>query len=376
MSVHVNFALSDEQAELRRTVRAFLEQKSPEAEVRRLMDTDEGYDPTVWQQMASQLGLQGLAIPEEFGGSGFTMLELGIVLEEMGRVLVCAPFFSTAVLATSALLACDDDAARKALLPGIAAGDTIATLAVLEERGGWSEADITIQARPSGDGWTLDGVKSFVIDGLTADTILVAARAPGGVSLFRVAGDAAGLDRSALVSLDQTRKLARVAFTDTPAQLIGAEGDGWRVVEAALRVAAVALANEQVGGAQRCMEMSVEYAKTRIQFGRPIGTFQGVKHRCADMLVQVEMAKSAAYYANSCLAAGDDDAAVAAPMARSYCSDAYMRITEDTIHVHGGIGFTWEHPAHLYYKRAKSSRLLLGDPRHYRKLLARELDLI
>ncbi|HVV36580.1 MAG TPA: acyl-CoA dehydrogenase family protein [Acidimicrobiales bacterium] len=372
----MNFALSDEQVELRRTVRSFLEQKSPEAEVRRLMDTDEGYDATVWQQMASQLGLQGLAIPEEFGGSGFSMLELGIVLEEMGRVLLCAPFFSTAVLATSALLACGDDAVRKALLPGIAAGDTIAALALLEEHGGWSAEDVSTQARPSGDGWTLDGVKSYVVDGWVADTVLVAARAPQGVSLFVVAGDAPGLARTPLVSLDQTRKLARLSFTATPAQLIGAEGQGWPVVEQALRVASVALANEQVGGAQRCMEMSVDYAKTRIQFGRPIGTFQGVKHRCADMLVQVEMAKSAAYYANSCLAAGDPDAAVAAPMARSYCSDAYMRITEDTIHVHGGIGFTWEHPAHLYYKRAKSGQLLLGDPRHHRKLLARELDLV
>ena len=166
MSVHMNFALSDEQVELRRTVRAFLEQKSPEAEVRRLMETDAGYDPAVWQQMATQLGLQGLAIPEEFGGSGFSMLELGIVLEEMGRVLLCAPFFSTAVLATTALLACGDDAARKALLPAIAAGETIATLAVLEEHGDWSEQSVTTTATPRGDGWTLDGVKSYVIDGL------------------------------------------------------------------------------------------------------------------------------------------------------------------------------------------------------------------
>jgi alkylation response protein AidB-like acyl-CoA dehydrogenase len=175
--------------------------------------------------------------------------------------------------------------------------------------------------------------------------------------------------------LDLTRKLARLTFDGTPAQLIGEEGTGWAVVEQALRLGAVALANEQVGGSQRCMEMSVDYAKERIQFGRPIGSFQAVKHRCADMLVQVEMAKSAAYYANWCAAAGDADLALAAPMAKSYCSEAYFRIAGDTIQVHGGIGFTWEHPAHLYFKRAKSSELFLGDPLHHRKQLARQLQL-
>jgi len=369
----VEFALSDEQQELRRTVRAFLEQKSPETEVRRLMETDEGYDPAVWAQMSSQLGLQGLVIPEELGGSGYTMRELGIVLEEMGRVLLCAPFFSTAVLATAALLASGDDAVSKALLPRIASGESIATLALLEERGGWDEDSVQLGATEASGGWTLTGVKSFVLDGHTADTVLVAARTPAGVGLFHVAGDAAGLVRSPLVTMDQTRKLARLEFSSTPAQLVGAEGAGWPAVDHALRIAAVALANEQVGGAQRCMEISVDYAQNRIQFGRPIGSFQAVKHRCADMLVQVEMAKSAAYYANWCAASESDDLAVAAPMAKSYCSEAYFRIASDTIQVHGGIGFTWEHPAHLYFKRAKSAELLFGDPRHQRKLLARQL---
>jgi len=182
------------------------------------------------------------------------------------------------------------------------------------------------------------------------------------------------LFRSPLVTMDQTRKLARLEFTATPAQLVGTEGAGWPAVEHALTTAAVALANEQVGGAQRCMEMSVDYAQNRIQFGRPIGSFQAVKHRCADMLVQVEMAKSAAYYANWCAATDADDLAIAAPMAKSYCSEAYFRIASDTIQVHGGIGFTWEHPAHLYFKRAKSAELLFGDPRHQRKLLAKALE--
>jgi alkylation response protein AidB-like acyl-CoA dehydrogenase len=370
----VEFALSDEQQELRRTVRSFLELKSPEAEVRRLMDTERGYDAGVWSQMASQLGLQGLAVPEEFGGAGYTMRELGIVLEEMGRFLLCAPFFSTAVLATSAIRASGDDAARKALLPRIAAGEAVATLALLEEPGAWDEAAVTMPATDGAGGWTLSGVKSYVLDGAVADIILVAARTPSGVSLFHITDNAPGLVRTPLVTMDQTRKLARLELSGTPAQLIGREGAGWPAVDHALQTAAVALANEQVGGAQRCMEMSVEYAKERIQFGRPIGSFQAVKHRCADMLVQVEMAKSAAYYANWCAATGSDDLAVAAPMAKSYCSEAYFRIASDTIQVHGGIGFTWEHPAHLYFKRAKSAELLFGDPRHQRRLLARQLN--
>jgi alkylation response protein AidB-like acyl-CoA dehydrogenase len=370
----VDFALTEEQQELGRTVRAFLEQKSPETEVRRLMETDDGYDPAVWTQMASQLGLQGLIVPEELGGSGFSARELSIVFEEMGRALLCSPFLAT-TLAAVALLASDDDAAQKALLPEIASGERIATVALAEDSGGWDEASITLEAVERDGSWTLSGVKSFVLDGLVAGTILVAGRTPGGVSLFSVGGDAAGIERSGLSTMDLTRKLARLTFSDTPAQLVGSEGRGWPVVERMLQLAAVALAAEQVGGAQRCLELSVDYAKNRIQFGRPIGSFQGVKHRCADMLVQVEMARSAASYASMCAADDAEDLSVAAPMAKSYCSDAYFRVAADTIQVHGGIGFTWEHPAHLYFKRAKSSQLLFGTPRQYRKELGRALGI-
>jgi alkylation response protein AidB-like acyl-CoA dehydrogenase len=370
----VDFALTEEQQELGRTVRSFLDQKSPETEVRRLMETDEGYDPVVWEQMASQLGLQGLIVPEELGGSGFTVRELTIVLEEMGRALLCAPFLAT-TLAAAALLECGDDAAQKALLPGIASGERIATIAIAEEAGGWDEGAITLQAVESDGSWTLNGSKSFVLDGAVADTILVAGRTPGGISLLSVAGDAAGIERAPLSTMDQTRKLARLTFSGTPAQLVGEEGRAWPTIDRTLQIAAVALAAEQVGGAQRCLELSVGYAKDRIQFGRPIGSFQAVKHRCADMLVQVEMARSAAAYASLCAADGSDDLPVAAAMAKSYCSEAYFRVTADTIQVHGGIGFTWEHPAHLYFKRAKSSELLFGTPRQYRKKLAAALDI-
>ncbi|MDQ1397990.1 MAG: hypothetical protein QOG64_3249, partial [Acidimicrobiaceae bacterium] len=360
---------------LRKSVRKFLEDKSPETEVRRLMETTEGYDPAVWKQMGEQLGLQGLAIPEEYGGSGYGFVELVVIFEEMGRSLLTAPYFSTVALATNALLASGDDAAKKEFLPGIASGETIATLAFTEDSGRWDEAGITLEASKSGDGYSLTGHKMFVIDGHTADLIIVAARTGSGVSLFAVQGDASGLTRTALTTMDQTRKQARLEFANTPARLIGTEGEGWTAINRTLDLAAVALAAEQVGGAQRCLEMSVEYAKVRVQFGRPIGSFQAIKHKCADMLLEVESAKSAAYYAGWAAAEDSDELPVVASLAKAYCSDAYFHAAAENIQIHGGIGFTWEHPAHLYFKRAKSSELLLGDPTYHRELLAQRIGI-
>ncbi|HWH31794.1 MAG TPA: acyl-CoA dehydrogenase family protein [Egibacteraceae bacterium] len=371
----MNFAFSDEQLELGRIVRQFLEDKSGEPEVRRLMDTEQGYDPAVWRQMAEQMGLQGLIVPEEHGGAGYSFLELVVVLEQMGAALLCAPYFSTVVLGVSTLLHAGDDAARKEWLPGIAAGDTVATLALTEDNGRWDAEGVQLEVRRDGERWTLHGHKSYVLDGHVADLVLVAARTEGGVTLFAVPGDAPGLARTVLSTMDQTRKLARLEFDAVPARLVGQEGGGWQVVERVLDLAAVALAAEQVGGAQRCLDLSVAYAKERIQFGRPIGSFQAVKHRCADMLVAVEQAKSAAYYAGWCAAELDADLPVAAAMAKAYCSEAYFKAAADTIQIHGGIGFTWEHPAHLYFKRAKSSELLFGDPAHHRELLAQRLGI-
>ena len=371
----MNFAFSEEQEELRRTVRAFLEQKSPETEVRRLMETDDGYDPAVWKQMGEQLGLQGLAIPEEFGGSGYSYIELIVILEEMGRRLLCAPYFSTVVLATNTLLHSGDDAAKKEWLPGIATGETIATLAFTEDTGRWDEAGITATASKSGDGWTISGTKSYVLDGHVADLILVAARTDKGVSIFAVPADASGLTRTLLTTMDQTRKQARIELSNTPATLIGAEGQGWSVIDRVLDLAAVALSAEQVGGAQFVLEMAVQYAKDRIQFGRPIGSFQAIKHKCADMLLEVESAKSAAYYAGWCAAELNDELPSVAALAKAYCSEAYFHATAENIQIHGGIGFTWEHPAHLYFKRAKSSELLFGDPAYWRELLAQRIGI-
>ncbi|HEX6425850.1 MAG TPA: acyl-CoA dehydrogenase family protein, partial [Acidimicrobiales bacterium] len=303
----MNFAFSEEQEELRRITRQFLESKSPETEVRRLMETTEGYDPAVWSQMANELGLQSLIIPEEYGGQGFTYVELTVVLEEMGRALLAAPFFSTVALATNAILHSGDEAAKKDLLPGIASGETIATLAFTEPSGKWDLSGIEATATKAGDAWTIDGTKMFVLDGHVANLIVVAARTGDGVSLFKVDGDAEGLTRTALATMDQTRKQAKLELAGVPATLIGDEGAGGDVLGRVLDLAVVALAAEQVGGAQRVLDMSVEYAKERVQFGRPIGSFQAIKHKCADMLLEVESAKSAAYYAAWCAAELNDE---------------------------------------------------------------------
>jgi alkylation response protein AidB-like acyl-CoA dehydrogenase len=328
---HVNFAFSEEQEELRRTVRAFLEQKSPESEVRRLMEISEGYDTAVWKQMGEQLGLQGLGIPEEYGGSGYSYVELGVVLEEMGRALLCSPYFSTVVLAANALLHSGDEAAKKEFLTGIASGETIATVAFTEDSGRWDEAGIQAQASSTGDGWAIDGTKMFVLDGHTADLILVAARTGAGVSLFAVTGDSPGLTRTALPTMDQTRKQARLEFAGTPARLVGTEGDGWNTLSMVMDLAAIGLAAEQVGGGQKVLEMSVEYAKVRVQFGRPIGSFQAIKHKCADMLLEVESAKSAAYYAMLAAAELNDELPVVASLAKAYCSEAYFHAAAENI---------------------------------------------
>jgi alkylation response protein AidB-like acyl-CoA dehydrogenase len=272
-------------------------------------------------------------------------------------------------------LSSGDEGAKKDLLPGIAAGTTIATLALTEDSGRWSTDAVTLAASETGGKWRLDGHKMFVIDGHNADLLLVAARTSSGVSLFAVEAGASGVTRTPLATMDQTRKQARIEFFAAAARLVGAEGGADRVLSRTLDLAAVALAAEQVGGAQRCLDMSVDYAKNRIQFGRPIGSFQAIKHKCADMLMEVESAKSAAYYAAWAAAEDSEELPVVASLAKSYCSEAYFHAAGENIQIHGGIGFTWEHDAHLYFKRAKSSELLLGDPSYHRDLLARRIGI-
>ena len=374
----MDLTFSEEQDELRKVVRSFLAKHSDEAEVRRLAADPGGHDPVVWRRMAGELGLQGLAVPEEYGGSGFGYVDLGIVFEEAGRALLCGPYFATVALATEALLRCADEPARAELLPGIASGDTVATLALTEDNGRWDERGIRLTAHETTNGWRLTGTKTYVPDGQLSDLLLVAARtASPGISLFAVeVADAQGLTRTSLPTLDQTRKQARLEFTDTPARLLGPEGAAWPGLERTLATASVLLAAEQVGGAAAALDAAVEYAKIREQYGRPIGSFQGIKHKCADMLMEIECARSAAYGGLWALDAGDEtEIAIAAALAQAFCSEAFTRVAGDNIQVHGGIGFTWEHPAHLYFKRAKSSEVLLGTPSYHRELLAARLGI-
>ncbi len=366
------FAFTSEHSALRDSVRRFLAERSPETEVRALMETAEGYDPAVWSLMARQIGLQGLALPEKYGGSGAGFVDLQIVLEEMGRALLCAPFLSTVVLAANALLTSGDEAACAEYLPGIAEGTTIAALAVTETSGSWRAQDVTVSADPQ---YNLTGEKLFVPDGHVANLLLVVARTAAGPSLFAVDAAAPGLTREAMGTLDATRKQSRLTFENVPARLVGEDGGAAAPLAATMDLAAAALAAEQAGGARRVLEMAVEYAKVREQFGRPIGSFQAIKHKCADMLLEVESSTSAAYAVGWAIDAGSDEVGVLASLAKAYCSEAYTHAAAENIQIHGGIGFTWEHPAHLYFKRAKSTEILFGTPRQHRALLADRLGI-
>ena len=379
----MNLGVSAEQRELRDSVRRFLADRAPVSRVRELMETPDGTDRQVWQQAGAQLGLQGIAIPERYGGAGFTFAEQAIVLEELGAALYGGPYLASAVLAATALLSASDEAARRELLPGIASGQTVATLAFTEDDGSWEPEAIRLAAARDGNGpdgtrgstWLLSGHKSFVLDGHTADLILVVAAAGSGLSLFAVDPGAAGLDRRVLPTLDQTRKLARLEFDAVPGRLIGAPGEAGGVLARTLDVAAIALAAEQLGGAQQALDMAVGYAKTRHQFGRPIGSFQAIKHRCADLLLEVESLRSAVAYAAAAVAEDSAEVPVVAALAKAYASDVYFHVAAENIRIHGGIGFTWEHDAHLYFKRAKSSELLLGDASYHREHLAERIGL-
>jgi len=363
------FEFSDEHEELRRTVRSFLEKEAEENRVRELMADENGFDPALWARMAEELGIVGLIVDEKHGGAGFGTVELAIVMEEMGRALLCAPFLSSAVLATSALEFAADESAQNEFLPPLASGERVGTLAFSESANPWSLDAIALEARADGDAFRLTGEKVYVLDGHVAHDLFVAARVDGALSLFHVEAGAAGSTRTPIPAFDPTRKLANVAFDATPARRI-ASGDAKQGLERALARTITALAAEQLGGAQRILEMATEYARTRLQFGRPIGSYQAIKHKCANMLVEVEFARSAAYNAAFVDESDIDATALAAAMAKSYCSEAYVHAANENIQIHGGMGFTWEHNAHLYFKRARASGVLLGSPAHHRERVA------
>ncbi|MFT6580786.1 MAG: alkylation response protein AidB-like acyl-CoA dehydrogenase [Alphaproteobacteria bacterium] len=370
----MKFSFTEEQQEFRFVLRRFLQDNSPTTEVRRLMETDEGCDPDVWRQVCQDLGLTGVHIPEAYGGQGFGLVELGIVLEEMGRALLCSPYFASTVLAATAILNGGSEENKITLLPPIAAGEVVATLAFAEDSGRWDCESVEMTAESDGDGYVLSGHKSFVLDGCSAAQIVVAARKPGtsgddGVSLFLVTADADGLSRKTLKSMDPTRKLARLEFNKVAATLLGEEGAAASPLEKTIDQAALCLASEMVGGADILRESAVEYSLLRVQFGRAVGSFQAIKHKAADMLLEVEMAKAAAYYAAGAHDEGDADWPAMASLAKASAGDAYMQAAIHTVQMHGGIGFTWDNDTHLWFKRAKSSEVFLGDSAHHRELM-------
>ncbi len=372
----MNFAFSDEQEEFRATLRRFLEARAPLSEVRALMETRDGYEPGVWKHLAGELGVQGLHIPERYGGGGFGFLELGILFEELGRALFCGPYFSTLALASHAILNAASETQAREWLPGIASGATIATFALLEDGGAWTPESLRMRAEPDGDGFRLSGAKSLVSDGHVADLIVVAARLPNtqgrdGLTLLGVRSDAEGLRALPLETLDLTRKQARLEFDAVRAEPLGEPGAAADALVHTLDQAALLLAAESVGGAARCLEMAVEYAKTRIQFARPIGSFQAIKHKCADMLLEVESARSAVYWASWAADEEGEDLARAASVAKALASDAYLRAARENIQIHGGIGTTWEADPQLFFKRAKTNESMLGDATTHRTRLIR-----
>jgi alkylation response protein AidB-like acyl-CoA dehydrogenase len=365
----VKFSFSAEQEEFRSNLRRLLADRSPTKEVRRLMETQEGWERGGWRAINAALGLTAIRIPETYGGYGFGFGEQCIALEEMGRALLCAPYFATAVLAASAVINAGTEAEKEALLPGIAAGETTATFAWVEDNGRWDADGTALAAKAEGGEVVLDGHKSYVVDGHTADLIVVLARGPQGLSLFTVDGSAAGLSRRALKSMDPTRKFARLEFDRVAARPLGSAGGAAAPFARTMVEAAVCLANEMVGGADRLRQDALDYALMRMQFGRPIASFQSMKHKQADMLLEVELAKSAAYYAAASLDDGDDDAAANAHLAKACASDAYVQTAIHAVQIHGGIGFTWDDDTHLWFKRARSSGVLLGDADYHRELM-------
>ncbi len=377
----MNFSFTEEQQELRAAARAFLAEASSSERVRAAMASEAGHDPEVWKRIGGELGWTSVIVPERCGGIGLGAVELAALLEPMGEALLCSPFFATVCLAAQAVLAAGRDAQQRRWLGPLAEGHVRAALATSEPGLDWDA--VALEARRDGGGYRLDGVKRYVVDGHVADWIVVPARAPGsagddGISLFVVAGDAEGLSREALPTMDQTRRQAELRFDRVAVAAedrLGEEGAGAAPLRRALDLGAIALAAECVGGAQRALDLSVAYAKEREQFGRPIGSFQAIKHKCADMMVAVETARSAAYYA-ACVAAEDrPELPMAASLAKAYCSEAYYRCAAESIQIFGGVGFTWEYDPHLYFKRARASEALLGTPAWHRERVARGLGL-
>lgn len=369
----MNFAFSEEQEELRRYARRWMGERMPLSRVRELMETVEGFDRSDWAAVA-EMGWQSMAIPEEYGGAGFGLLELAVLMEEQGRGLFCGPFLSTVVASANALLIAGSESQKAEYLPRIAAGELVVAFAVSESESRYDGEHMTASATRSDSGWTLAGTKRFVVDGHTAGLLLVAAQTADGLGMFIVPADSEGVTRNRLDTMDGTRPQAEIVLDSvTVSEDAHLPGSSAETLARINDIVATMLAVESVGGAHAALDMAVQYAKDRQQFSKPIGSFQAIKHMCADMLIDVESARAAAYYAAWCVATGHSEAATVVPLAKAHCTDAFFECAGSNIQVHGGIGFTWEHDSHLYFKRAKSSQVMYGSSDERRRQLADRL---
>ncbi|MEX2393062.1 MAG: acyl-CoA dehydrogenase family protein [Actinomycetota bacterium] len=375
----MDFGLNEDQETLAKYARDFLDNECPTTFVRKMLEHETAHDASFYQHIA-QLGWMGIAIPEQFGGGGMTYVDLAVLLEEMGRALVPGPFFATVCLAAPVIVEAGNDAQKQDLLPQIASGERNATVAYTEASGNVEASGIEMSARADGNNFVLGGTKRFVLDAHVADTLIVAARTSDGgdptdgVTLFIVGAKTPGVSIKQLNTMDMTRRLCDVTFENVTVgsdAVLGEVERGWSKLGSAIQRATGLLSAECVGGASKVLDLSVAYARERIQFGRPIGSFQAVKHKCADMLVDVELGRSAMYYAAWAASDEPNELALAASIAKAFCGEAYTRVATTGIHVHGGIGFTWEHDMHLYFKRAKSNEVLLGSPTYHRDRVAR-----
>ncbi|MBW2940134.1 acyl-CoA dehydrogenase family protein [Zhongshania aquimaris] len=379
----MEFAFTQEQEMIRDTAASFLKDASTSAAIRSAMASDLGYSPDLWQRICTDMYWQALHIPEEYGGMGLGYVELVAVLEQMGRYLLCSPYLATVAMATNALLIAGTDDQKTEILPQLIEGKT-ATLAFNGGSNLWSADAVTASYKRDGDTAILNGQYRYVLDGHSADYLIIAAREEGsvgaeGISLFVCTADTDGIQRSLLPTMDQSRRQAAIELTDLrlPAEsVMGDFGTAAKALSKILDLATIALAAEQAGGMQQILDITVDYTKSRNQFGRSIAGFQAIKHKAADMMLRNEVARSAVYYAaciaDDALSAGPlaDELAEAASIAKSYCSEAYFKNAGEALQMHGGVGFTWEYDVHLYFKRAKASEHFLGNSVYHRERVA------
>ena len=383
----MEFRFTEEQEMIRETAASFLAEVSDSEAIRRAMATESGYEPPLWNRICTEMYWQAIHIPEDFGGMGLGYVELVAMMEQMGRYLLCSPFYATVCLGSNAVLLAGSDEQKAEWLGRLCEGQLTSTLAWNGGSSNWGADSVTATWRREGDNYVLSGDYRYVVDGHTAQLLVVAAREEGsigeeGISLFLLPADTAGVSRRWLPTMDQARKQAAITLDSvavTAHSRMGEEGRAWPTLARVLDLAAIALAAEQVGGCQQLLDMTVEYTAERVQFNRTIASFQAVKHKAADMMLQSEVARSAVYYA-ACVAqeALEDgplagELSEAASVAKSYCSDAYFAIAGDALQLFGGVGFTWEYDVHLYFKRAKSSEHLLGNGAAHRERLAIQL---